>query len=480
MPDFRSVLQAVGYLLIAFSAVTLVPLIPDAVNGGGDWPFFLEAAAAELFVGGAMALGTHGHVFRLRVREAFLLTTGAWFAISAFAAMPLFMRGGMSYTDAFFEAISGLTTTGSTVLTALDTMDPALLFWRSLLQWIGGVGIVVMAIMVLPFLRVGGMQLFQAESLDRPDRTVAQPIRLATYILTIYAGLTAVCALAYGIAGMSAFDALNHAMTTLSTGGYSTHDASLGYFTQPAIPWIGTFFMIAGALPFVLYIKGLRGDWSALWHDQQVRGFIKLVVGVTAALTLWLRLHGSGLGTAIKLAAFNVTSIVSTTGFASADYAAWGAFPAGAFLLLTFLGGCTGSTSGSVKMFRHQVMLLMAREQMSRLISPHAVVSHRYNGRRIPDEIFPSVVMFLAVFVAVIGAVTLALSLFGLDLITSFSGAATAIANVGPGLGPIIGPSGTFASLPDGAKWVLAVGMLLGRLELFTVLVIFTPMFWRS
>ncbi|MEQ8195052.1 MAG: potassium transporter TrkG, partial [Rhodospirillales bacterium] len=301
------------------------------------------------------------------------------------------------------------------------------------------------------------------------------------YIGGVYVGLTAACAAAYAVAGMSAFDAVNHAMTTLSTGGYSTHDASFGHFKEPAIPLIGTFFMASGALPFVLYIKSLKGNWGALWRDEQVRGFLKLIAFATLGMAGWLCVvDGVAILEAIEMAVFNVTSVVTTTGYASADYGTWGAFPVGIFLLLTFLGGCTGSTSGAIKVFRHQVMYLMMRRQIKLFTFPRGVFPTRYNGTTLSDDIVPSVIAFIAAFFAAVGLLTLALCFLNLDLVTSFSGAATAIANVGPGLGPIIGPSGNFAPLPDTAKWLLALGMLLGRLEIFTVLVVFTPAFWRG
>ena len=357
---------------------------------------------------------------------------------------------------------------------------PGILLWRSILQWIGGVGIVVMAIMILPLLSVGGMQLFRSESSDRSEKIVAHPFYLASSIVAVYVVLTAACALGYELAGMSFFDAINHAMTTLSTGGYSTHDASMSFFNQPAIHWVAIVFMAAGSLPFVLYIKSVKGDWLALFRDQQVRGFFTMVVVAAIFLTVWLYLKHWPLLSAIRQAMFNVTSIVTTTGYASDDYTTWGPLPVSVFLILTFLGGCTGSTAGAIKVFRLQIMLLMTREQLWRLLLPSIIFPRRYNGERVSDDIIPSVVAFLAAYIVVTAVITLCLSAFGLDLVTSISATATAIGNVGPGLGHIVGPSGNFASLPDGAKWLLTLAMMLGRLELFTVLVILTPAFWRA
>ena len=480
MTDFRPIELVVGYLLLGLGSLMAATALVDVAVGEGEWQAFILSAAITGFTGGGLALSGRGARLELGVREAFMLTTSCWLAVGTFAAFPFYLRAEFSYADAVFEAISGLTTTGSTVLVGLDTLPPGVLVWRSLLQWIGGIGIVAMAVLILPFLRVGGMQLFATESSSRTEKISARPIQIALHIVRVYLILTVGCAIAYGVAGMTAFDAVNHAMTTVSTGGYSTHDASLGYYPQPALHWIAAFFMAAGALPFVLYIKALNGDWRSLLRDQQVHGFLLLLVLCSLLITAWLALsEGLGLANSLRLAVFNVVSVATTTGYATADYTAWGSFPTGAFLLLIFAGGCTGSTSGAIKTFRYQILLLMAHEQLRRLVMPHAAFRRRYNGQHVPEDIIPSVLAFLAVYLISTCVLALGLGALGLDLVTSLSGAATAIGNVGPGIGPLIGPAGNFAALPDAAKWLLSAGMLLGRLELFTVLVLFTPFFWR-
>jgi trk system potassium uptake protein TrkH len=481
MPDYRPIFFVVGILLMVFSAAMLLAALLDAVVHDGEWHVFFGSAMLTAGAGAMITLVGRAREFRLQVREIFLITVASWLMLSLFGAVPMYLRGGLDYADALFESISGLTTTGSTVLVGLDHMPPGFLFWRSLLQWIGGVGIIVMAIMILPFLRVGGMQLFQSESSDRSEKVLARPFQLAMHIGSVYVILTSICALAYYLAGMTAFDAVNHAMTTLSTGGFSTHDTSMAYFKAPMVEWLSVVFMAAGSLPFVLYIKSLKGDWGSLARDQQVRGFAKVLVAATLLLAVWLFLRDDvPVQTALRMAAFNVTSIVTTTGFVSTDYSTWGAFAVGVFLLLTFFGGCTGSTSGAVKVFRGQILFLMVQEHMKRLLLPNGVFARRYNGRSVPDDVVRSVLAFIAAFIGATMLLTVALTAFDLDLVTAFSGAATAISNVGPGLGQIIGPVGNFAALPDGAKLLLGAGMLLGRLELFTVLVIFSPMFWRT
>jgi trk system potassium uptake protein TrkH len=412
----------------------------------------------------------------------FLLTSLSWIAISAFSALPLmFSQLQLSYTDAFFESISGITTTGSTVLVGLDTMPRDILLWRALLQWLGGIGIIVMAIAILPFIRVGGMRLFQTESSDRSEKPFARAASTAKAIGTVYLALSMICAFAYWLAGMSLFDAITHAMTTLSTGGYSTYDSSLAHFPQPVIHWIAIVFMILGGLPFVQYVRLLKGDHRSLWYDRQVRTFLLFLTIVT--LVVALDLYGSSTMRpeyALRVAALNITSVVTTTGYASADYTTWGHFAVVSFFFLTFVGACSGSTSGGIKIFRFQVAYLLLRNQLYKLIHPYVVMPLRYNDRAVTNEIVYSLVGFSFFFAVSVALLTLALALVGLDLVTSLSGAATALANVGPGLGDIIGPAGNFATLPDSAKWLLCFGMLLGRLEIMTVLVLFVPAFWRG
>lgn len=482
MPKTKPVLFVTGVLLCSLAALMLLPAGADLVVANPDWRTFVLASSFTGFVGVSLTLASRGdQPLQLDLRQVFLLTSVSWVSLAAFAALPFnHMTVQLDYADAFFEAISGLTTTGSTVLVGLDTMPPGILLWRSLLQWLGGVGIIVMAILVLPFLRVGGMQLFRAESSERSAKVVARPAQLVAYIVLIYVALTAICAIAYRAAGMTSFDAINHAMTTLSTGGYSTHDVSFSAFQNPATHWIGTVFMLSGALPFVAYIRTLQRWREPIWRDRQVRALVGFLMVLSLAAATWYSVSSDvGFAEALKLTAFNVTSIVTTTGYASADYQTWGALVTGIFFFLTFVGGCTGSTSGAVKVFRYQVLLIVARSYLLNLLRPSSVIVSRYQGRALPDDIAPSVLAFIFVYLASVVVLTLGLAAFQLDFLTSLSGAATALGNVGPGLGPIIGPAGNFSSLPDGAKWLLSAGMLLGRLELFTVLVLFQREFWH-
>jgi trk system potassium uptake protein TrkH len=376
--------------------------------------------------------------------------------------------------------MSGLTTTGSTVLVGLDSMPPSILLWRALLQWLGGVGIIVMAMAILPLLRTGGMQLFHAESSDRYEKPFPRATQLVSAIILAYVVLSLLCMVAYWMAGMTPFDAMTHMMSTVATGGYSTHDASFAYFESSLIEWLGVLFMLSGALPFVLYVRAFRGDLALLW-DRQVRVFLATVAIASLVLALWLAIDKSlPVLDAIRLTAFNVASIVTTTGFASTDYNYWGGLVVGVMFYLTFVGGCTGSTAGAIKIFRFRVMAIVLNDHLMQRFYPHGVGRRSYDGQPLDEDVVEGVLAFAVVYAASVGVIALGLGALELDWVTSLSGAATAVGNVGPGLGPIIGPAGNFSTLPDSAKWLLSFGMMLGRLELFTVLVLLMPRFWRG
>jgi trk system potassium uptake protein TrkH len=385
-----------------------------------------------------------------------------------------------SFTNAFFESMSGLTTTGATVIVGLDAAPPGILLWRALLQWLGGIGIIGVAIAILPALGVGGMQLFRTESSDRSEKVMPRAREIATAIVLIYAGLTMLCGVAYWLVGMTPFEALAHALTTVSTAGFSTSDSSMGHWNSPALHWLATLFMLSGAIPFVLYIRLFQGQRDAL-RDSQVwvlLGFLALVI---TCLATWLVLTGRyGAADALRYAAFNVVSVVTTTGYATTDYGLWGNVAVGVFFGLMFVGGCTGSTSGGMKIFRFEVMARMLRSHFLRLLYPRGVFARVYAGRPLPDDVVASVVVFFSLYFTCYSALTIALMAFDLDFLTSASAAATSLSNVGPGLGPIIGPAGNFSTLPDASKWLLSFGMLLGRLELFSILILFVPQFWRG
>lgn len=471
-----------GALLVALAMLMLVPALADLVAERDDWAAFLLAAAITGFAGGGLMLAFSTEDRDLGYRATFMMTTLGWLGVSAFAALPfVFSKIGVSYTDAFFEAISGVTTTGATVFSGLDNMPPGILLWRALLQWIGGVGIIVTAVAILPFLRVGGMQLFRTESSDRSEKVLPRPGQIALAIAEIYLLLTVLCAVLYMVGGMTPFDAMTHAMTTLSTGGYSTHDASFGFFENPWLSWVAVVFMIAGALPLVVYIHMIRGEHDALWKDPQVRGFLAFLAIAVLILggSIWMAGHYDLLE-AFRHSAFNVVSIVTTTGYATTDYSIWSPFSMMFFFILTFVGGCTGSTAGGMKIFRFQILGILFRTQMRQTLYPHVAQTLRYGERTVDREIVFSVGLFIVLYFATVFGIALALAGLGIEFITAISASATAVGNVGPGLGEIVGPSGNFATLPDAAKWLLSAGMLMGRLELLTVFIMFTKNYWEQ
>lgn len=481
MIKVRPILFVLGLLLCILAAAMVLPAIIDIADNNSGWQVFVASALLTFFIGGLLVVAAYEDApVQLGVKEGFLLTTLCWLTLTAFSAVP-FVGLGLSYSDAFFEAMSGLTTTGSTVLVGLDQLPRGILLWRALLQGVGGLGIIAMAIIILPFLRVGGMQLFHAESSDRSEKVMPRALELTIAIAGIYLLLLVMCTTAYVFFGMTLFDAVCHALTTVSTAGFSTHDASFGFFQSAALEWTCIVFMIAGALPFVIYIKMARGQSSAISSDTQVRGFLMFLFSIWFIVAFWLgATRDIAWMDALRAAAFNVTSIITTTGYVTEDFTAWGTFAFGLFYILYFFGGCSGSTTGGVKIYRLQVAGMLTRSHFLHLISPNRIVTLVYSGRRLPDDVPFSVIAFLAIYMATVGVFTVILSAMGLDFITALSSATQAVGNVGPGLGEYVGPSGSFSSIPTAAKWVLSAAMLLGRLELFTVLVLLRPEFWRT
>ncbi|HYD31630.1 MAG TPA: TrkH family potassium uptake protein, partial [Azospirillaceae bacterium] len=402
--------------------------------------------------------------------------------LAAVCALPfLFSSLRMSVTDSVYEAVSGLSTTGGTVIVGLDNAPPGILLWRALLNWFGGVGIIVMAITILPVLRVGGMQLFRTESSDRSEKPFTTLRETANAITATYILLTIASALLFHLAGMGWFDAVCHAMAALSTGGFSTKDSSLGWFNSDAVLWVATFSMLAGALPLTWYIRLLRERRVDVLFNSQVHWLVGVIVVATLAMTAWVHLVvGLAPWQALSHAAVNVTSIITDAGLVSTDYGTWGSFAVTAFFFFYFIGGCTGSTSGSIKIFRWEILFESVKMQLKRMMRPHRVVVPLYAGKKIDADVIESVVNFVSIYIITFTVFSLVMAAIGLDFITATSSIASAMAGAGPGLGPIVGPAGTFQPLPDAAKWVLCAAMLLGRLEIFTVLVLLTRGFWKE
>ncbi len=478
----RPVFLIIGHVLTILAGSMFVPALVDRLVGNPDWRVFALSATLTMFAGVGLVLASRGQGMRLSLRQGFLMATLIWLVLPLFAALPFhYSVLRLTFTDAFFEAMSGITTTGSTVITGLESLPPGILLWRAILQWLGGLGIIVMGISVLPMLRVGGMQLFRIEAFETEGKARPRAAEISSGITAIYLTLTALWAVMLWAAGMSGFEAVTHAMTTLATGGYSTSDQSIGHFNSATIDVIVTAGMVIGGIPFILFLRFVEGDFRPLLYDSQVRWYLALLLSGALVVAVWLWwMDGTALSQALRFASFTVVSIMTGTGYASIDYGTWGTFPLGIVFFLTFVGGCAGSTACGMKVFRFQVLFAIARSQIHRLFRPHAIHVPRYNRRPISDDVVMSVLSFFFLFGLCFALLSIGLTFTGLDLVTALSGAATAMANVGPGLGPIIGPSGNFAVLPDLAKWLLAAGMLIGRLEVFTVVVLFTPAFWRA
>ncbi len=444
---------------------------------------FLSSSFITILIGVLFVLANLQDEYQLNLKQTFLFSTFAWISIAAFGSLPFILSDiNFSLSDAFFESMSGITTTGSTVVTNLDTSPKSILLWRAIMQWLGGVGIIVMAITVLPLLKVGGMQLFKIESSDKPEKILPKTTQVAFIIISTYLILTLSCAFFYKILGMNLFDSIAHAMTTIATGGFSTHNDSIGYFNNSNIEITATIFIILGSIPFIAYLKFIKGNKKIFFQDIQIRGLVYLFLLSTLIMFLYLFFNNNNILIVekIRIASFNVVSILSGTGYVTNDFSLWGKFPLIFFLFLMFVGGCAGSTACGIKIFRFQLLFLFLNNQIKKIIYPNSVFILKYNNQKITDSYMSSVIIFVFAYLFIFILTAMLLSITGLDFLSAISGAATSISNVGPGLGEMIGPNGNFKSIPDISKWILSFGMLLGRLELFAVLILFFPSFWRN
>lgn len=483
--QLRPVIYALGMMILLVTAAMIPCALIDIADGTDRQHVFLISGGISFLVGSLLWVMARGNDLHIGQREAFLLTFSIWVVINAVGALP-FLVSGYSITDSFFESVSGMTTTGATVLVGLEHLPRGLLLWRSILHWIGGVGIIVTAVAVLPQLRVGGMQLFNLESSDRTGKFLPKVSDIAAYIGFAYVTLTSICALLYGLAGMNWFDAINHSMSTLSAGGFSTYDASFGQFNGTPAIYVGIVFMAAAAMPFSLFaIMLLNGRPLPLLRDPQPRVFlgIGIVVSIIVVIYREATFAGSTFSERWNEGAhvvFNVFSVLSGTGFATAPYDTWGAPVAALLLFVTFLGGCAGSAAGGIKMFRLEITSKALIAWSHRMVQPHRKAPIRYGGRVVDEDTLQSVMVFLFLYLMTFMVAAALLSFFGLDTMSAISGAAACVSNVGPGLGPVVGPSTNYGVLSDGAKWVCTAAMLLGRLEFLVVFVVLTPRFWRG
>ncbi|MDP2206585.1 MAG: TrkH family potassium uptake protein [Alphaproteobacteria bacterium] len=479
--SFKPVFFINGILLLILSAAMFLPVIIDLAHDSGDWKVFASAQLITAFVGFALIFANREDSFSLNLRQTFVLTSVSWVFMTAFAALPFcFSEVQLSYTRAFFEAMSGLTTTGSTVIVGLDDLSKGILLWRAMLEWLGGIGFLVVALAVLPLLQVSGMQIFKTQSFGM-EKVLPSAQQMAFYILMLYVCLTLACAILLFAADMSLFDAFCHAMTAVATGGFANYDNSIGHFNSASIDWIIISFMLLGALPFVQYVRMLKGNSRAVIDDVQVRTFFGILFSLSAIVALYLvYTDQKPFLDAIRSSVFMLTTLMTTAGFTSGDYGSWGPLAVGVAFVAMYLGACSGSTAGGIKTFRLQILWAMLQQQVRKLIVPHGVFQVHYNKKVVGSDVLASVAVFFFVHIMTWLAVTLLLHMTGLDFTTAVSAAITAVSNVGPGLGPLIGPAGTFAPLSDDAIWILSVGMLLGRMEFLTLFVLLAPRFWRD
>lgn len=482
MTDLRPVGYLVGLLLLGLAATMLLPMALDLLAGDRNWKSFVQSAAVTALVGGVLALScANASGMAMTVRHAFLLTGLAWTLLPVFGALP-FVLGApdASLLDALFESASGLTTTGTTVFVGLDSLPMGTNLWRVLLHWLGGLGILVVALLFLPLMKIGGMQFFRSEGFDTMGKVLPRALDLSAALVRVYVILTVACVLTYMALGMGGFDAAVHGLSTVSTGGFSSYDRSFAPFIG-APEYAAALFMVLAGLPFVRLVQAAQGEWTPLWRDPQVRAFLRWAAYATGIVSIWLVWHEHApVETSIREALFNVTSVMTGTGFASVDVTAWGALPFVVLIAVGLIGGCTASTTCSVKVFRVLILIEAVKVQLRRLQSPSAVHKVRYDGRRVEPDVIDSVIVFFTTFILTFGLLAVALSMTGLASRTALTAAWTSIANIGPVFGPEVGPTGAVGGFPAAAKALMILGMLLGRLELVALYVLLLPRFWRA
>ena len=482
MNNYKTVFFAIGVLLIILGASMLIPFFIQFIYDEKN-STFLSSASVTAFIGILLVLTNLEENRKLNLQQAFLLTTLSWLSIAIFGCIPFLLSDlNLSFVDSFFESMSGITTTGSTIITYLDNAPKSILIWRAILQWLGGIGIIVMAITILPLLNVGGMQLFRMESSDTTEKILPRTREVTFIISIIYLVLTFSCGITYWLVGMNIFDSIAHSMTTIATGGFSTYSGSIGYFQNPKIEVVSIIFIILGSMPFIAYLKFVKGNKKIFFKDAQIKGLIYILIISALLMFLYLILNNKEYSYLenLRISVFNVVSILSGTGYVTSDFSVWGKFPLIFFLFLMFIGGCAGSTTCGIKIFRFQILGRFILNQIKKLVYPHGVFSMKYNNEKISNAFIYSIITFIFIYFFIFFILAALLSLNGLDFVTSLSGSASAISNVGPGLGDVIGPNGNYSDLPSFSKLILSLGMLLGRLELFAVLVLFFPAFWKN
>ena len=481
MSNYKTVFYTLGLLQIILGVFMLIPIISQLVFDQFNSTFLVSSIITIIF-GSLFVISNLSHEKKISLQGAFILTALAWISIATFGSLPFYFSVlNLSFTDSFFESMSGITTTGSTIISNLNAVPKGILLWRALLQWLGGIGIIIMAITLMPIMNVGGMQLFKISSIDTSEKILPKSKQISLRLILIYSILTVSCGFFYKIFGMNYFDSLTHSMTTLATGGFSNYNESIGFFNNRYIEVTSMIFILSGSIPFIAYIKFLSGNKNIFIKDSQIKAFLKIIaISIIIMLIYLILFQGKSFSSNIVDISFNIISILTGTGYVTTNFDDWGNFPLIFFLFLMFIGGCAGSTACGIKIFRFQLLMHFISIQLKKIIYPRGIFIIKYDGKNIDDKFISSVISFIFLYITIFFVITLLLSSTGLDFLTSVSAAATSISNVGPGLGEIIGPNGNFSELSIFSKWILCIGMILGRLELFAILILFLPSFWRK
>ncbi len=481
MSNYKTVFFTLGILLIILGIAMIVPLAFQLIYKELDSTFVVSGIITITF-GVLFFLSNIDHLKSINTQQAFLLTALSWLSIAVFGSLPFFFSElNLSVTDAFFESMSGITTTGATILSNIENSPKGILIWRAMLQWLGGIGVILMAITLMPIMNIGGMQLLKISSYDTSEKILPKSKQISLRLIMVYLFLTLFCAIFYKIFGMNFFDSITHSMTTIATGGFSNYDQSIGYFNNPYIEIISILFILLGSIPFILYIKFISDDKKIIFKDEQVKLFFKLSLFSILILFFYLIIFNKDISQVhIRSVIFNVVSILTGTGYVTKEFDQWGNFPLIFFLILMFIGGCAGSTTCGIKVFRVHILYYFIRNQLLKIIYPRAIINLKYNNNKVDDKLIASIISFIYLYILIFFVLASLLTLTGLDFITSISGAASSLSNVGPGLGNEIGPNSNYSGIPDQSKWLLSVGMILGRLEIFAILIIFLPSFWRK
>ena len=481
MSNYKTVFFTLGILQIILGIFMGVPMIVQLLYGEFDSSFIISSIITLIF-GILFLISNLDYENKIDLHQAFLITSLSWMTVAIFGALPFFFSNlNLTFTDAFFESMSGITTTGSTIIINLENAPKGILIWRAILQWLGGIGIIVMAITLMPLMNVGGMLLFKVLNSDSSNEVLPSSKEISIKLILIYIVLTFGCGLSYKIFGMNIFDSITHSMTTIATGGFSNYNESIGYFNSSKIEIAAILFIILGSIPFISYIKYMSGNKKIFLKDSQITTFIKLIFASVLILFIYLALkNGNFSFSNVRSITFNVVSILTGTGYVTKEFDQWGSFPLFYFLILMFIGGCAGSTACGIKIFRVQILFRFIINQLRKIIYPRGIFTIKYENNNVDDKFLASIISFIFLYIVIFFILTALLTLTGLDFITSISGAATSISNVGPGLGSMIGPNGNFSQLPEISKWILSLGMILGRLELFAILTLLLPSFWRK